>query len=79
MKVELIVLIFKESGTLSKIFISVQLAWWTGKSGTIGKHFPVGEKSGNFEQIGKMREFYPKYCKRVEILASFHFYFFSDF
>ena len=33
---------------------------WTKK---MGKHFPVGEKSGNFEQTGKLREFYPKYSK----------------
>ena len=37
------------------------------------------EKSGNFEQSGKVREFYPKYWKNEEILASFCFYFFSDF
>ena len=27
----------------------------TGKPGKIGKHFPVREKSGNFEQTGKVR------------------------
>ena len=37
------------------------------------------EKSGNFEQTGKMREFYPKYWKSEEILASFYFYRFPDF
>ena len=29
----------------------------------MGKHFPDKEKSGNFEQTGKVREFYPKYWK----------------
>ena len=55
---------------------------WTGKTrkpGKMGKLFPVREKSGNFEQTGKVREFYPKYWKSEEILASFYFYFFSDF
>ena len=28
----------------------------TGKPGKMGKHFPVREKSGNFEQTGKVRE-----------------------
>ena len=27
-----------------------------GKPGKMGRHFPVGEKSGNFEQTGKVRE-----------------------
>ena len=28
----------------------------TGKPGKTGRHFPVREKSGNFEQTGKVRE-----------------------
>ena len=28
----------------------------TGKPGKMGRHFPVREKSGNFEQTGKVRE-----------------------
>ena len=32
---------------------------WTGKPEKMGKLFPVREKSGNFEQTGKVREFYP--------------------
>ena len=28
----------------------------TGKPGKMGRHFPVREKSGNFEQAGKVRE-----------------------
>ena len=35
----------------------------TGKPGKMRKLFPVREKSGNFEQTGKVREFYPKYWK----------------
>ena len=62
---------------------------WTGKPGKIRKPFPVKEKSGilnrleklgNFTQnTGKMREFYIKHWKNDKILASFYFYFFSDF
>ena len=33
----------------------------TGKPGKMRKPFPVREKLGNFEQTGKVREFYPKY------------------
>ena len=28
----------------------------TGKPGKMGRHFPVREKSGNFEQTGKVRK-----------------------
>ena len=28
----------------------------SGKPGKMGRHFPVREKSGNFEQTGKVRE-----------------------
>ena len=35
----------------------------TGKPGKIGRHFPVREKSGNFEQTGKVRENHTKYWK----------------
>ena len=28
----------------------------TGKPGKVGRHFPVREKSGNFDQTGKVRE-----------------------
>ena len=51
---------------------------WTGKTEKMGKHVPVRENSGNFEQTGQVREFYPKYCKSQEILSSFYFYLFSD-
>ena len=35
----------------------------TGKPGKMGRHFPVREKSGNFEQTGKVRENDTKYWK----------------
>ena len=44
---------------------------WTGKPenpGKMRKLFPVREKSGNFEQTGKVREFHPKYWKNKAIL-----------
>ena len=33
----------------------------TGKPGKMGRHFSVGEKSGNFEQFGKVRENHTKF------------------
>ena len=35
----------------------------TGKPGKMGRYFPVREKSGNFEQTGKVRENHTKYWK----------------
>ena len=35
----------------------------TGKPGKMRRHFPVREKSGNFEQTGKVRENQKKYWK----------------
>ena len=35
----------------------------TGKPGKMGRHFPVREKSGNFEQTGKVSENHTKYWK----------------
>ena len=35
----------------------------TGKPGKMGRHFPVREKSGDFEQTGKVRENHTKYWK----------------
>ena len=37
----------------------------TGKSGKMGRHFPVREKSGNFEQTGKVRENHTRYWKNI--------------
>ena len=44
---------------------------WTGKPGQMRKLFPVREKSANFEQTGKVREFLPKYWKNEEIYIVF--------
>ena len=35
----------------------------TGKPGKMGRHFPVSEKSGNFDQTEKVRENHTKYWK----------------
>ena len=53
------------------------------------KLFPFKEKSGNFEQTGKVREFSPKYWENEGIFpkilekwgnfSQFYFHFFSDF
>ena len=47
----------------------------TGKPGKMGRHFPVREKSGNFEQTGKVRENHTKYWKTEEISEKFICYF----
>ena len=41
----------------------------TGKTGKMGDHFPVREKSGTFDQTGKVSEFYPKYLENREIFT----------
>ena len=48
----------------------------TGKPGKMGRHFPVREKSGNFEQTGKVRENHTKYWKilKFEINVIWYFY-----
>ena len=38
------------------------------RTGKMGQHFPVREKSGNFAKTGKVREFYPKYWKNQKKL-----------
>ena len=50
----------------------------TGKPGIMGKHFPVREKSGNFEQTGKVRENHMKYWKILGISDKYYLLFFSD-
>ena len=50
----------------------------TGKPGKIGRHFPVREKSGNFEQTGKVRENHTKYWKTEEISEKKYLLFFND-
>ena len=47
-------------------WLFVRVPTWTGKSGKpgkMGRHFPVREKSRNFEQTGKVRENHTKYWK----------------
>ena len=43
----------------------------TGKPGKMGRHFPVREKSGNFEQTGKVREKSGKIAKNTGKLREF--------
>ena len=50
----------------------------TGKPGKMGRHFPVREKSGNFEQTGKVRENHTKYWKTEGILEKKYLLFFND-
>ena len=50
----------------------------TGKPGKMGRHFPVREKSGNFEQTGKVRENHTKYWKTQGISDKYYLLFFSD-
>ena len=48
---------------LENVCTSVGVPTRTGKPGKMGRHFPVREKSGNFEQTGKVRENHTKYWK----------------
>ena len=49
-------------------FEKVRVPTRTGKPGKMGRHFPVREKLGNFEQTGKFRENHTKYWKIQGIL-----------
>ena len=49
-------------GVLKDTFI-IMAPTGTGKPEKMGDHFPVKEKSGDFDQNGKVREFCPKYWK----------------
>ena len=44
----------------------------------MGRHFPVGEKSGNFEQTGKVGENHTKYWKTLGISEKNVICYFSD-
>ena len=44
----------------------------TGKPGKMGRHFPVREKSGNFDQTGKVRENHTKYWKNLGISDKYY-------
>ena len=48
----------------------------TGKPAKWEGIFPVGEKSGNFEQTGKVRENHTKYWKTQGISEKFNLFFF---
>ena len=54
------ILVFVFSLLVRKMF---RVPTRTGKPGKMGRHFPVREKSGNFEQTGKVRENHTKYWK----------------
>ena len=45
----------------------------------MGRHFPVREKSGNFEQTGKVRENHTKYWKTQGILNKYYLIFLMIF
>ena len=45
--------------------VNIRVPTQTGKPGKMGRHFPVREKSGNFEQTGKVRENHTKYWKNI--------------
>ena len=47
-------------------------------TGKMGRHFPVREKSGNFDQTGKVRENQTKYWKTEGISDKYYMLFFSD-
>ena len=49
-----------------------------GKPGKMGRHFPVREKSGNFDQTGKVRENHTKYWKTEGISDKYYLLFFID-
>ena len=50
--------------------------WKTWK---MGRHFPVREKSGNFEQTGKVRENHTKYWKNEKISDKYYLIFLVTF
>ena len=49
-----------------------------GKPRKMGRHFPVRQKSGNFDQTGKVRENHTKYWKTEGISDKYYMLFFSD-
>ena len=50
-------------GSVVCLFLTIRLPTRTGKPGKMRMHFPVRERSGNFEQTGKVRENHTKYWK----------------
>ena len=57
----------ERSEEMKTIPIQSRVPTRTGKPGKMGRHFPVREKSGNFEHTGKVRENHTKYWKTQEI------------
>ena len=53
------------------ITITIRVPTQTGKPGKMGRHFPVREKSGNFEQTGKVREKSGKFTQNTGKLKEF--------
>ena len=55
----------KPSGLQAKLLVvhNIKVPTRTGKPGKMGRYFPVREKSGNFEETGKVRENHTKYWK----------------
>ena len=53
------------------IKVSFRVPTRTGKPGKMGRHFPVREKSGNFEQTGKVREKLGKITQNTGKLREF--------
>ena len=71
-------IIFKGAFILSGNFLSALMCYYrvpirTEKPGKMGRHFPVREKSGNFEQTGKVRENHTKYLKTQGICDKYYF------
>ena len=54
----------------TQLFFRVPI--WTGKPGKMGWHFPVRERSGNFEQTEKVRENHTRYWKSHYLLKMDH-------
>ena len=49
------------------------------RTGKMGKHFPVREKSGNFEQTGKVREKSGKITQNTGKISEFEIILFDIF
>ena len=68
----------KANGRLAiDVWATYRVPTRTGKPGKMGRHFPVREKSGNFEQTGKGRENDTKYWK-IQGLSEKYYLLFSD-
>ena len=65
------VLVMIETGSGFRVRVPTR----TGKPGKMGSHFPVREKSGNFEQTGKVRENQTKYWKTWGIWDKYYLIF----